>query len=141
MVRCCCVNFQCRGVLRIWIIVGQGPTDVLFSLIYHFCPLSPALWETAQYRLQYCLQGPLNTRQPTNQPTTLRITYSSKFGPFPKQTTNFQFLLHDERALFDRQKLFTQKQKQVARICLHFHCSGLKICIMYSFLKSSPLYN
>ena len=26
MVRCCWVNFQCRGVLRIWIIVGQGPT-------------------------------------------------------------------------------------------------------------------
>ena len=25
MVRRCCVNFQCRGVLLIWIIVGQGP--------------------------------------------------------------------------------------------------------------------
>ena len=26
MVRRCWVNFQCRGVLQIWIIVGQGPT-------------------------------------------------------------------------------------------------------------------
>ena len=26
MVRWCWVNFQCRGVLLVWIIVGQGPT-------------------------------------------------------------------------------------------------------------------
>ena len=26
VVRWCWVNFQCRGVLLIWIIVGQGPT-------------------------------------------------------------------------------------------------------------------
>ena len=26
MVRWCWVNFQCRGVLLIWIKVGQGPT-------------------------------------------------------------------------------------------------------------------
>ena len=26
MVRWCWVNFHCRGVLLIWIIVGQGPT-------------------------------------------------------------------------------------------------------------------
>ena len=25
MLRRCLVNFQCRGVLLIWIIVGQGP--------------------------------------------------------------------------------------------------------------------
>ena len=25
MVRRCWVNFQCRGVLLLWIIVGQGP--------------------------------------------------------------------------------------------------------------------
>ena len=28
--------------------------------------LSPSLWETAQYRLKYCLKGPLNPNQPTN---------------------------------------------------------------------------
>ena len=26
VVRRCWVNFQCRGVLLIWLIVGQGPT-------------------------------------------------------------------------------------------------------------------
>ena len=39
-----------------------------FTLIYPFFPLSPSLWETARYRLKYCLKGPLN-RNPINQPT------------------------------------------------------------------------
>ena len=29
-----------------------------FSLVYHFSFLSPSLWETALYRLKYCLEGP-----------------------------------------------------------------------------------
>ena len=77
VVRRCWVNFQCRGVLLIWIIVGQGPVALavgagggcldIFSLICPFSPLSPTLWETARYRLKYCLEGPLNPKQPTNQ--------------------------------------------------------------------------
>ena len=27
---------------------------------------SPSLWETARYRLKYCLIGPLNPKHPTN---------------------------------------------------------------------------
>ena len=64
------------GRPTIWIIVGQGPTALavgvgggcleIFTLIYHFFPLSPSLWETARYRLKYCLKGPLNPK-PTNQ--------------------------------------------------------------------------
>ena len=70
MVRWCWVTFQCRGVLLIWMIVGQGPTALavgagggcldFFTLIYLFSPLSPSLLETARYRLKYCLKGPLN---------------------------------------------------------------------------------
>ena len=66
------------GRPTIWIRVGQGPTAlavaagggclVIFTLDYPFCPLSPSLWETAQYRLKCCLKGPLNPKQPTNQP-------------------------------------------------------------------------
>ena len=77
MVRWCWVNFQCRGVLLIWLIVGQGPTALavgveggcldIFTPIYLFSPLSPSLWETARYRLKYCLKGPLYPKQPTNQ--------------------------------------------------------------------------
>ena len=66
VVRWCWVNFQCRGVLLIWIRVGQGLFGH-FSLNYHFSFLSPSLWETARYRLKYCLKGPLSSKQPTNQ--------------------------------------------------------------------------
>ena len=64
------------GRPTIWITVGQGPTALavgagwgcldIFSLIYPFFPLSPSLWETARYRLKYCLKGPLNPKS-TNQ--------------------------------------------------------------------------
>ena len=56
-------------------IVGQGPIALavgagggcldIFTLIYLFFFLSPSLWETARYRLKYCLKGPLNPNQPT----------------------------------------------------------------------------
>ena len=64
------------GRPTIWIRVGQGPTALavgagggclyIFTLDYPFSPLSPSLWETARYRLKYCLKGPLNPKQPTN---------------------------------------------------------------------------
>ena len=79
VVRWCWVNFQCRGVLLIRIIVGQGPITLeigaggvvwtfffLLSII-SLCFLPP--WETARYKLKYCFKGPLNPNQPTNQPT------------------------------------------------------------------------
>ena len=80
VVRWCWVNFQCWGVLLIWSIVGQGPTALavgtgggcldIFSLVYRFSFLSPSLWETARYRLKYCLKGLLSPTQPT---TSCRI--------------------------------------------------------------------
>ena len=64
------------GRPTIWITVGQGPTALavgagggcldIFTLICPFFPISPSLWETARYRLKYCLKGPLNPK-PTNQ--------------------------------------------------------------------------
>ena len=63
------------GRPTIWITVGQGPAALavsagggcldIFTLVYPFFPLSPSLWETARYRLKYCLKGPLNPK-PTN---------------------------------------------------------------------------
>ena len=44
---------------------GLGCLDI-FTLIYPFSSLSPSLWETARYRLKYCLKGPLNPKQPTD---------------------------------------------------------------------------
>ena len=69
-------NFQCQGVLQIWIIVGQGPIvfavrasggglDIFVSSIISF--LSRAFWETVRCRLNYCLKVPLKSQ--TYQPT------------------------------------------------------------------------
>ena len=57
VLRWCWVNFQCQGVLLIWIRVGQGPPALavgavedcldIFSVVCHFSFLSPSVWETA----------------------------------------------------------------------------------------------
>ena len=75
------------GRPTIWIIVGQGPIVLavgagggcldIFTLVYPFSPLSPSLWETARYRLKYCLKGPLNPKQPTNQIPSLMLSWRS----------------------------------------------------------------
>ena len=67
------------GRPTIWMVIGQGPSALavgagggcldIFILLYFFSPLSSSLWKTARYRLKYCLKGPLNPKQPTNQPT------------------------------------------------------------------------
>ena len=66
-------KFPVPGRPTTWIIVGQGPIALavgagggyldIFTLPYP-SPLFPFLWETARYRLKYCLKGPL--KQPTN---------------------------------------------------------------------------
>ena len=83
MVRWCWVNFQCWGVLLIWIRVGQGPTALAVGagwgcLDIFFSRLPFLFWETARYRLKYCLgDGTIQTEilsqravkpKTTNQP-------------------------------------------------------------------------
>ena len=73
-------------------IVGQGPIALavgagrgwldIFTLLY---PFSPSLWETARYRLKYCLKGPLNPKT-TNQPNSI-------FNHFLKWCIAVQFLV------------------------------------------------
>ena len=80
-------KLQVPGRPTIWITVGQGPTALavgaggdcldIFTLIYPFFPLPPSLWETARYRLKYCLKGPLNPK-PTNQPNPGRQMSGNK---------------------------------------------------------------
>ena len=72
------------GRPTIWMIVGQGPIALavgaggdcldIFTPLCPFSPLPPSLWETARYRLKYCLKGPLNQKQPPNQPTRNKLT-------------------------------------------------------------------
>ena len=73
------------GRPTVWITVWQGPTALavgagggcldIFTLVYHFSPLSPSLWETARYRLKYCLKGPLNP-EPTNDGPNIYSSWS-----------------------------------------------------------------
>ena len=64
------------GRPTILITVGQGPIALAvdtggvvltFLLSSILSPLSTSLWETARYRLKYCLKGPLKPKQPTDQ--------------------------------------------------------------------------
>ena len=65
------------GRPTIWMIVGQGPIVLavgagggcldIFTLLYPFSQFLPSLWETARYRLKYCLKGPLNPKQQQQQ--------------------------------------------------------------------------
>ena len=67
-------------------IVGQGPVALavgagggcldIFILLCLFTSLSHSLWETARYRLKYCLKGPLNPKQPTNQKLGTFVIFS-----------------------------------------------------------------
>ena len=77
-------------VPTIWMTVGQGPIVLavgavggsldIFTLLDLFSPLSPSLWQTAQYILKYGLKGPLNPKQPTNQPIKTPPKEISIFG-------------------------------------------------------------
>ena len=99
------------GRPTIWITVGQGPTALavsaggdcldIFTLIYPFSPLSPFLWETARYRLKYCLKGPLNPKQPTNQPIPL-LARDRDVGFPPCYRTYSDRLQQPKRTLFTR---------------------------------------
>ena len=97
VVRRCWVNFQCLGVLLFRIQIGQGSIALavgagggcldIFSLIFHFSFLSPSLWETARYRLKYCLKGLLSPKT-TNQPTSLQNGVNSKRKEFAPRGAN-----------------------------------------------------
>ena len=90
------------GCPTIWIIEGQGSIALakgaggdrldIFTLLYLFSVRSPSLWETARYRLKYCLKGPkyclkgpLNPEQPTIPTVSVNlkilrpVTYSSNW--------------------------------------------------------------
>ena len=47
---------------------GWGLFGRFFSHLSFLSSFSLSPWETARYRLKYCLKGPLSPKQPTNQP-------------------------------------------------------------------------
>ena len=66
-------NLPVPGRTTVWMVVGHGPTALavstgggclnIFILIHPFSSLCPFLWETARYRLKYCLKGPLKKKK------------------------------------------------------------------------------
>ena len=68
-----------QGPTALAVGAGGGCLDIL-TPIYPFSPLSPSLWETARYRLKYCLKGPLTPKQRTNQPNNqLSMNFSDVY--------------------------------------------------------------
>ena len=61
-----CVLFhRGQGSVALAVGAGGGCLDFFLSSIFSFFFLT--LWETARYSLKYCLKGPLNPKQITNQ--------------------------------------------------------------------------
>ena len=148
MVRWCWVNFQRRGVLLIWMIVRQGPTALavgaggscldIFSLVYHFSFLSPSLWETARYRLKYCLKGPLSPQQPTNQ------IYQDSLHPHPQIPWTNKFIITNKVQAYELAKfcqyLAISKRDFVLDI-IAYHYANVQVneyTLQYSLLASCP---
>ena len=107
------------GRPTILITVGQGPTALavgaggggldIFTLIYPFSPLSPSLWETARYRLKYCVKGPLNPKKKKKKkpkpylfkpgsgiPPTMRLCIG--YRPYPRCSSGVREVFRYARA-------------------------------------------
>ena len=98
-----------QGPIALAVGAGGGCLDI-FTLIYPFSSLSPSLWETARYRLKYCLKGPLNPNQPTNQPTN-----QPNSSPFSVKTSHFTvpisyFLSHISNFRFNSFPIYLPSQ-------------------------------
>ena len=82
------LNTVGQGLTALAVGAGGGCLDI-FILIYPFSPLSPSLWEIARYRLKYCLKGPLNPKQPTNQPIFFAV-WDSKMAAVTKNSAEHE---------------------------------------------------
>ena len=131
------------GRPTLWITVGQGPTALvvgagggcldIFTLIYPFLSsFSPSLWETARYRLKYCLEGPLNPKQPTNL-----LIFHTQFQPkMPSHSgengdfNSFAIFSNGDHLEFSTRLNFTiLKPRSVIMLHMKFkihRCSGLR---------------
>ena len=95
VVRWCWVNFQCRGVLLIWIRVGQGPTALavgvgggcldIFSLVCHFSLTFSLSLGDGPIWTEILSQRAVKPKT-TNQPTSLNTLMSILFCLRPVNT-------------------------------------------------------
>ena len=95
-------NFQCRGVLIIWILVGKGSIalavvsfggclDIFLSSVF-----SLPLWKTDRYRMKCCLKGSLYPKQPTNYHVSSADLMAKSTDTNEKQTQLCSYLLKSQ---------------------------------------------
>ena len=70
-----------QGPIALAVGAGGGGLDI-FTLVCPFFSLSPSLWETARYRLKYCLKGPLNPKPTNQQQIVVLYQVCSNEGPW-----------------------------------------------------------
>ena len=95
------------GRPTIWITVGQGRTALevgagggcldSFTLNNPFSHPSPSLWETGRYRLKYCLKGPLDPKQPSNQSPAFELHYIQTYCVFKEANQQKGYWWHHKR--------------------------------------------
>ena len=86
------------------ITVGKGPTALAvgadgvwtFSLSSMISLFFLPLWETARYRLKYCLKGHLSPKQPTNRAEWLELSLISDFLSETIAPNNLRLVLIQE---------------------------------------------
>ena len=95
---------------------GWGVVWTFF--LYPFSSLSPSLWETARYRLKYCLKGPLNPKQQQQQqqpiecPTAEDLAAPSKTTSFPRK--------HWKRSTASKLNIWIQFRRLIISISIWF---------------------
>ena len=99
------------GRPTIWMIGGQGPIALavgaggscldIFTLVYHFSSLTPSLWETARYRLKYCLKGPLNPKQLTTKILLVKLEEKDDIFFINKRKRINEFQMKRQQFLLD----------------------------------------
>ena len=100
--RACCACNRC----------GRGLFGHFFS-ICHISFLSPSLWETARYRLKYCLKGPLSPKQPASQLVIVNLLIL---------------------------KSLLYKKKSILRVQLKVNCSEHFRCFFFLCMKLNILF-
>ena len=122
----CQANFLGQGPIALAVGAGGGLFGH-FSLSSILSFLSPSLWETARYRLKFCLKGPLNPKQPTNQAnSSIFVNWTS---PFVSKVMSdlvfflsFVFYCKEEILLCRIQTKQTYQTPHIAEFDLGLHC-------------------
>ena len=88
-----------------------------FSLVYHFSFLPPSLWETARYRLKYCLKGPLSLKTTNQENHYHDYVLENNQGKKPITSINMNGYSFRELFHFHFASLFKRDQLLKERIC------------------------